>query len=64
MKATFDSVYALLATAERTDRLVRFASLRLAADRTTGSNEQMPMLTASVGLEVIYEPPPAEETNR
>lgn len=64
MKATFDSVYLVLATAERTERLVRVSSVRLAADRTAGDPAQMPMLIASVGLEVIYEPPPTVETAR
>jgi Tfp pilus assembly protein PilO len=60
MEATFDSVFALICAAERMDRLVRVSSVRVAAERPGGGPE-VPMLTASVGLEVVYDPPAAEE---
>ena len=60
MQARFDSVFALICAAERMNRLVRISSVRLAADRS-GAARGMPMLTASVGLEVIYDAPAVEE---
>jgi len=60
MEATFDSVFALICAAERMDRLVRVASVRMAAERPADGPE-VPMLTASVGLEVVYDPPAVEE---
>jgi Tfp pilus assembly protein PilO len=60
MQARFDSVFALICAAERMDRLVRVSSVRLAAERSAAAS-QMPMLTASVGLEVIYDAPAVEE---
>lgn len=60
MEATFDSVFALICAAERMDRLVRISSVRVAAERP-GDGPDVPMLTASVGLEVVYDPPVVEE---
>jgi DNA-binding LacI/PurR family transcriptional regulator len=60
MEATFDSVFALIRIAEQMDRLVRVASVRMAADRTEDL-EETPVLTATIGLEVIYEPPSEED---
>jgi Tfp pilus assembly protein PilO len=74
MEARFDSVFALIRGAERLDRLVRVATIRLAVERPdadrndatsrrrspTGraprSEDGEPILTASVGLEVIFRP--------
>jgi hypothetical protein len=60
MEATFDSVFALIRIAEQMDRLVRVASVRMAVDRTEDV-EETPLLTATIGLEVIYEPPGEED---
>jgi len=62
MKATFDSVLALIRAVESIDRLIRVASVRMVAERDETAAEA-PLLTASVGLEVIYEPPIDEEGN-
>ena len=56
MEATFDSVFRLIRAAETTDRLIRVGRVRIYRDRddkTDGS----PVVQASVGLEIIYEPP-------
>jgi len=60
LEATFDSVFALIRAAELMDRLVRVSSVRMAAERQ-GDGSGVPVLTASVGLEVIYDPPSVEE---
>ena len=60
MQATFDSVFALICAAERMDRLVRISSVRVAAERPADGPD-VPTLTASVGLEVVYDPPVVEE---
>jgi Tfp pilus assembly protein PilO len=64
MQASFDSIFALLRLSESMDRLVRIASVRLISGRVseqTAMRSDAPprhddLLTASVGLEVIYEP--------
>ncbi len=56
MEATFDSVFRLIRAAETTDRLIRVGRVRIYRDRdekTDGS----PFVQASVGLELVYEPP-------
>jgi len=58
MRATFDAVVALIRAAEQLDDLVRVSSVRLAADRADVDPE-VPMLLATVGLEVLGELPPA-----
>ncbi len=55
MEATFESVFALIRSVETMDRLVRVSSVRMAVDRT-GNEPDVPVLDASVGLEVIYKP--------
>jgi len=60
MKAAFDSVLALIRAAESIDRLVRVASIRMIAERGE-QGVDAPLLTASVGLEVVYQPPCEEE---
>ena len=57
MDARFDSIIALIRSAELMDRLIRVASVRLVADRADDPIGS-PILTASVGLDVIYDPPP------
>jgi hypothetical protein len=56
MEASFDSVYALLQAAESMRRLVRIASIQMICDRETVEHSDLPFITASVGLEAIYEP--------
>lgn len=64
MQSTFDSAFALIGAAEHMDRLIRVSSVHLVAERTEGDRRQMPMLSASIGLEVIYDPPLTQETGR
>ena len=61
MQATFDSVFALLQSAESMDRLVRIVSLRLHADRERLNRDGEPMLVATVGLDAIYETAAGEQ---
>ncbi len=63
LSATFESVLALVQKAEAMDRLIRVASVRMLCKR----DEQMgdvPLLKASVGLEVIYDAPAAQKETR
>lgn len=59
MRATFESIFALLRKGESMDRLVRVASVRLQCKRDDkqGGAAAVPVLSASVSLEVVYEPP-------
>ena len=60
IEATFDSVFALIRRAETMDRLVRVVSVRMVADRKHDDREE-PLLTATVGLEAIFDATQAEE---
>jgi hypothetical protein len=54
---SFDSVFSILRHAESMNRLIRIGTLRIICDRsekTAHRNE--PMVTASIGLEVVYVP--------
>lgn len=53
VRARFDSVFALMLAAESMDRLVRVASVRMAVDPEY-ADEEAPIVTASIGLEVVY----------
>jgi hypothetical protein len=67
MRATFESIFALLRKAESMDRLVRIASVRLLCkrDEPNQGSSDVPVLTASVSLEVVYEPlEPHDEAER
>ena len=57
MTATFDAIYSLLRTTESMDRLVRVSSLRLGRDAKAADDLHVgpPVLTASIGLEAIFE---------
>jgi hypothetical protein len=57
MTATFDAIYSLLRTTESMDRLVRVSSLRLGRDAKVANELHVgpPILTASIGLEAIFE---------
>jgi Tfp pilus assembly protein PilO len=63
MSATFDSVFALMRAAESMNRLMRVSSLKVSCKRdekaqgAAASNERMPILTATVGLEAVFDPP-------
>ncbi len=57
MKATFDSVFRLIRAAETTDRLIRVGRVRIYRDRDENADGS-PFVQASVGLELVYEPPP------
>jgi len=59
MDATFEAVFALIHAAEKLDRLVRVGTVRLSAARD--QDDSLPMLTASVGLDVIYKPSSSKE---
>ena len=64
MRATFDSVFALLRKAESMDRLVRVASVRLLCkrdDQKGAKTSDVPVLAASVSLEVVFEPLDSQE---
>jgi hypothetical protein len=77
LSATFESVLTLIHNAESMDRLVRVASVRLLCQRdqpkdpkargashaATAAGE-IPLLRASVGLEVIYDPSSEAETQK
>jgi hypothetical protein len=55
MSATFDSVLGLIDQAENMNRLIRVASVRITCKRDDQKTD-VPLLKASVGLEVIYGP--------
>ncbi len=60
MDASLDSIFDLLHGVESMERLVRVTSLRAEADRLeerTGA----PMLTATIGLELVFDPPTTGE---
>ena len=66
MQATFDSVFALLQNAESIDRLVRVNSVRVICKRDekdSDSDSEAPIVKATVGLEAIFDSPPAQESN-
>lgn len=57
--ARFDSVFALLRSAERLPRLVRVRAIRMAVAEQRSDDEPVdgsPMVSATVDLEVIYDP--------
>lgn len=56
MHATFESAQALIRKAETMNRLVRVSSVRLQCKREEQKSD-IPVLAASVGLEVIYAAP-------
>jgi hypothetical protein len=63
--ATFESVLGLIVQAESMERLVRVSSVRVSCQReqqqqmkTTTTTTEIPLLKASIGLEVIYDPAP------
>ena len=57
MKATFDSVFALMRSAESMPRLVRVASVRLTAERAKEQGHgRLPFVVARVELDAIFEP--------
>ena len=69
MAATFDSVFALMRSAESMNRLLRVSSLKVAV-KPTGKDgdgragDDVPVLEASLGIEAMYAPeigPSAEE---
>lgn len=61
LDATFDSVFALLRSAESMNRLLRVASVKVICKRTDDETTDIPVLQASLGLEAIYEPTVPEE---
>jgi Tfp pilus assembly protein PilO len=60
MRATFESIFALMRSAESMKRLVRIATVKVACKRDDKQSEDRPMLEASVGLEVLFDAPAAE----
>ncbi len=64
MSATFESVLALIDNAESMNRLIRVASVRVMCKREDQKTD-VPLLKASIGLEVIYDAagsmPPASD---
>ena len=69
MNATFDSIFALLRSAESVNRLVRVTSVKVICKRdekAPGAEARVvadlaPLLNASVGLEAIYDPATLQE---
>lgn len=61
MRATFDSIFALIQAAESMDRLVRITSVQLVCDREAKTKDEHPVIAATVGLEAIYGVGPARE---
>jgi hypothetical protein len=61
LAATFDSVFALLRSAESMNRLLRVASVKVVCKRNDDKFTDIPVLQASLGLEAIYEPVVSEE---
>jgi hypothetical protein len=66
MKCTFEAVFALLRAVESMERLIRVSSIQLACKRETPeavvaesvalpSDDEAPVLSATLGLEAIYE---------
>lgn len=55
MKATFESVIALIDKAESMSRLVRVCSVRLVCKRDE-QKADVPLIQAGIGLEAIYDP--------
>ncbi len=55
MQATFESVFAVMQAAESMDRLVRIMSVRLNIDQERLNQHQEPIVTATVGLDAIFE---------
>ena len=62
MQARCDSIFATLRLAETMDRLVRVTNVRVERDPQSRVQEEdwvdQPLLTASIGLEAVYEPAP------
>ena len=56
LEARFDSVFALLRSAESMDRLLRVASVKIVCDRPHDDDDE-PFTKATVVLEAVYEPP-------
>ncbi|MCH8343787.1 MAG: type 4a pilus biogenesis protein PilO [Planctomycetes bacterium] len=59
MVARFDSIFALIQAAESLDRLLRVESLNIVCEHPEGEDELF--VTASVSLDVIYDPPGTRE---
>ncbi len=59
MVARFDSIFALIQAAESLDRLLRVESLNIVCEHPEGEDELF--VSASVSLDVIYDPPGARE---
>ena len=55
MKARFDSVFALLQSAESMDRLLRISAVNMVCDRRR--DEDQPFATASIVVEAVFDPP-------
>jgi hypothetical protein len=59
MVARFDAVFALLRAAESQEHLVRVSSVNMEASRDDA--QAVPLVTASVRLEAVFEPLRAQE---
>ncbi len=59
MVARFDAVFALIRAAEAQEHLVRVSSVNIASTRD--DDQQVPLVTASVRLEAVFEPLRAQE---
>lgn len=61
MTATFDSIFALVRAAESMNQLMRISSLKVICKRDEKTSDLAPVLSASVGLEALFDPPQLEE---
>ena len=61
MTATFDSIFALVRAAESMNQLMRVSSLKVICKRDDKTSDMAPMLNASVGLDALFDPPPADD---
>ncbi|MHC5022330.1 MAG: type 4a pilus biogenesis protein PilO [Planctomycetota bacterium] len=61
MKGAFESVFALLQAAESMDRLVRITMVRVSTNRAQQGDPEVPVLSATIGLDAIYESVASEE---
>lgn len=61
MDAPLTSILDLLDEVESVGSLVRVVSVRAEADRLGDATSDPPMLTATIGLEIVFDPPSAGE---
>jgi Tfp pilus assembly protein PilO len=64
MEATFDSLFAVLRSAESMQRLIRIATLRMNFERDEKTEHiDVPRVRASMSLEAVFEAPPEDPSS-